>query len=125
MHRFLLSVFLVITFACKSALPGAQQPSLENWVIQNLGSGFNIQKNSAGTFAICSKDDPATLSTAYYIVRTSDFKVVEKDKIQRALLYWLDDMRVELKFTPGMIKKEDEPMPSKIIDLNKYKIDKL
>lgn len=126
MHRIVFSLLFIIAIACKSATPVSEQPqSLEAWVKNNLGENFTIQKNSTNTFALCFQQTGSTQSTTYYIVRISDFKIVERDNIQPASLSWLDNQRIEIKFIPGIVTKDESTIPNKIIDISKYVINKL
>jgi hypothetical protein len=126
MQRIVFSLLFIIAIACKSATPVSEQiQSLEAWVKNNLGEDITIQKNANATFALCVQETAGTKSTAYYIVRISDFKIVERDTLQPASLSWLDNQRIEIKFIPGIVTKDESTIPSKIIDISKYIINKL
>ena len=126
MHRIILSLLLLTAFACKSSIPVVdQQQSFENWVKKNLGENTSIQKNANNTFALCVSENKSNQSITYYIVRMSDYKIVESDSIQPASFSWIDNQRIEIKLIPGIVKKDESTTPTKIIDISKYVINKL
>jgi hypothetical protein len=125
MHRLIIGILLTIAFACKSATPGlSQQKSIESWAQKNLGADVSIQKNQSNSFAICTKENASVQTITYYLVRISDFEIVERDNLQPATISWLDNQRIEIKFVAGIVKQEDQNIPTKIIDIAKYQISK-
>jgi hypothetical protein len=125
MHRLIIGILLTIAFACKSGTPASsQQQSIESWTQKNLGADITILKNQSNSFALCTKENSSLQTVTYYLVRISDFEIVERDNIQPATITWLDNQHIEIKFTPGIIKRDEQNIPIKIIDITKYQISK-
>lgn len=125
MHRVIIGILLTMAFACKSATPASsQQQSIESWAQKNLGADITILKNQSNSFALCTKENSSQQSITYYLVRISDFEIVERDNIQPATITWLDNQRIEIKFIPGIVKQEEQTIPTNIIDITKYQISK-
>lgn len=116
---------LILAFACKSAPPAKEQQSFEQWVAENLGEKILCRKNSNNAFALCVQESDNSQAMSYFIVRISDRSIVAKDNISRASLTWIDDYKVEIKFTPGIIQKDTDRPSTKVIDVSKFIIEKL
>lgn len=123
MRNLNLIFLIMLIFSCKSSsLPANQNKTLESVVAETLGEGAVIQKNKDATFALCTKENLSTRSVSYLIVRLSDLVIVEKDNVSRASFTWIDNYKIEVKTIPGIVKKDEQSVPRKVIDVTKYMV---
>ncbi len=114
-------MLIILVTSCKTVtLPTTQVKSLESIVAEKLGSNAVIQKNKDATFALCTKENESTLSVSYLIIRLNDLAIVETDNTSRASFSWIDTFKIEIKTIPGMVKKDEQNIEGKIIDVTKY-----
>ena len=111
----------MVAISCKtSTITSGQIETLESLVAEKLGENTLIQKNKDATFALCTRENTTTRSVSFIIVRLHDLAIVEQDTIQQASFSWMDSYKIEIKITPGIVRKENQPMEGKIIDVTKY-----
>ena len=121
MRKISLIFLIMVAISCKtSTITSGQIETLESLVAEKLGENTLIQKNKDVTFALCTKEYPTTRSVSFIIVRLHDLAIVEQDTIQQASFSWMDSYKIEIKITPGIVRKENQPMEGKIIDVTKY-----
>lgn len=121
MRKFNLIILIILMSSCKSANHAGQQTkTLESIVSEKLGENAIVQKNKDATFALCYKENTSTLSVSYLIVRLNDLTIVEQDNTSQASLTWVDSYKVEVRTTPGMVRKDEQSIPAKVIDVTKY-----
>ena len=120
MRKINLIILMMVIISCQSAsLPTAQQ-TLSTLVVEKLGENATVQKNKDATFALCTKENISMLSVSYIIVKLNDLTIVEEGNTARASFAWIDTYKIEIRETPGMVKKEQEKIQGKIIDVTKY-----
>jgi histone deacetylase complex regulatory component SIN3 len=123
MRKFTLIILIILLSSCKSAnLSGMQNKTLESMVLQKLGEDAIVQKNKDATFALCYKKNMTTLSVSYLIIRLNDLTIVEQDNTVQASLAWVDTYKVEVRTTPGIVQKDEQSIPAKVIDVTKYRV---
>jgi len=110
----------MVIVSCKSVSVTNQHKTLESAVAEKLGEGAIVQKNKDTTFALCTKENSSTLSVSYIIIKLSDITIVEEGNSTRASFSWIDTYTIEIKEIPGMVKKNDQHIEGKIIDVSKY-----
>jgi len=116
-----LILLIMIIVSCKPVgSTSSQSKTLESMVAEILGEDAIIEKNKDSRFALCIKENLSTLSVSYMIVRLNDLVIVEQDNISRASFSWIDSYKIEVKFTPGIIRKDEQTIPAKVIDVSKY-----
>jgi len=116
-----LILLIMIIVSCKPVgSTSSQSKTLESMVAEILGEDAIIEKNEDSRFALCIKENLSTLSVSYMIVRLNDLVIVEQDNISRASFSWIDSYKIEVKFTPGIIRKDEQTIPAKVIDVSKY-----
>lgn len=120
MRKINLIIMIMAIVSCKSASLPTTQKTLASLVAGKLGENAFVQKNKDATFALCTKENTSTLSVSYIIVKLNDLTVVEEGNTARASFAWIDTYKIEIKEIPGMVKKEQEKIPGKIIDVTKY-----
>lgn len=121
MRKISLIFLIMVAISCKtSTITSGQIETLESLVAEKLGENTLIQKNKDATFALCTRENTTTRSVSFIIVRLHDLAIVEQDTIQQASFSWMDSYKIEIKITPGIVRKENQPMEGKIIDVTKY-----
>lgn len=120
MRALHLILMIMVIVSCTSASLPAAQKTLSMVVEEKLGDDAMVQQNKDTTFALATKENPSTLSVSYIIVRLRDLSIVEEGNSPRASFSWVDTYKIEIKETPGIVKKGDENRPGKFIDVTKY-----
>jgi hypothetical protein len=115
-------IFLImVTVSCKSvSSTSVQTKTIESVVAEKLGESAVIQKNKEASFALCTRENPSTLSVTWIIIRLNDMTIVEQDTTSPASFSWIDNYKIEVKFTPGIVMKVEQSLPVKVIDVTKY-----
>jgi hypothetical protein len=115
-------IFLImITVACKPVRStSVQTKTIESVIGERPGESVVIQKNKDASFALCIRENPSTLSVTYTIVRLNDMTIVEQDTTSPASFSWIDNFKIEVKFIPGIVMKDEQSLPVKVIDVTKY-----
>jgi len=118
-----LILLIMIIVSCKSVSSTTTQfKTLESLVVEKLGEDARIEKNKDSSFALCLKENLSTHSVSYIIVRLNDLVIVEQDNTSSASFAWIDRYKIEVKFIPGMIRKDEQIMPARVIDVSKYMV---
>lgn len=115
-------VMMIMTFiSCQSAsLHAVQNKSIESLARENLGDHAVIERNKDSTFALCYKENDLTKSVSYLIIRSSDLAIIDHNTLSPSSLTWIDTYKVEVKTIPGIIKKDEQSLERKIIDLTHF-----
>lgn len=115
-------VMMIMTFiSCQSAsLHAVQNKSIESLAREKLGDHAVIERNKDSTFALCYKENDLTKSVSYLIIRSSDLAIIDHDTLSPSTLTWIDTYKVEVKTIPGIIKKDEQSLERKIIDLTHF-----
>jgi len=114
-------LLIMINVSCKSlSSTSTQIKTMESLVTEKLGADAIIKKNKDSTFALCIKENLSTYSVSYMIVRLHDLVIVEQDHTARASMAWIDRYKIEVKLISGMVRKDEQIIPAKVIDVSKY-----
>jgi hypothetical protein len=54
------------------------------------------------------------------IVKLNDLTIVEEGNTARASFVWIDIYKIEISEIPGMVKKDNQRIEGKIIDVSKH-----
>ena len=121
MKNTLLSLLTIILIAgCRSS-PSQKIDVLKDLITKQLGKEVIIQKNKPETFALGFSEKDK--STSYLIVRLSDMKIVEQERISQGNIAWNGEMELKITKIPGIIRATDQPSDFvTIVNLNKYLI---
>jgi hypothetical protein len=120
MRLIILAIVITISSCTPTATIGSQNNAIEALAQAKLGGNAVIINNKDNTFTLCYKELPGQ-SISYLIVRLSDTKLVVEDKVSpTSSISWRDNFHVEIKIIPGTIKKTEEEVTSKIIDVSTY-----
>jgi len=118
-----LILLIMIIVSCKSVSSTTTLfKTLDSLVVEKLGEDARIEKNKDSSFALCLKENLPTHSVSYIIVRLNDLVIVEQDNTSSASFAWIDQYKIEVKFIPGMIRKDEQIMPARVIDVSKYMV---
>lgn len=120
MRKIYLIIMIMAINSCKPASLPAAQKTLEAIVAEKLGEYAVVQKNKDASFALCTKENTATLSVSYMIIKLNDLTIVEEGNTARASFVWIDIYKIEITEIPGMVKKDNQRIEGKIIDVTKY-----
>lgn len=120
MRKIYLIIMIMAIISCKSASLPAAQKTLESMVAEKLGEYAVVQKNKDASFALCTKENTATLSVSYMIIKLNDLTIVEEGNTARASFVWIDIYKIEITEIPGMVKKDNQRIEGKIIDVTKH-----
>lgn len=120
MRKIYLIIMIMAIISCKPASLPAAQKTLESMVAEKLGEYAVVQKNKDASFALCTKENTATLSVSYVIIKLNDLTIVEEGNTARASFVWIDIYKIEITEIPGMVKKDNQRIEGKIIDVTKY-----
>jgi len=114
-------MLIIALVSCKSVtVPASQNKTLESIVAEKLGENALTQKNKDAMFALCTKENPSTLSVSYLIIKLNDLTVVEQGSASQASFSWINTYQIEIRTIPGIVKKEAQAWEVKIIDVTKY-----
>jgi hypothetical protein len=111
---------ILFLMGCRTPTLSQQEGSISQLATLQLGGEPIITQNRENSFSLAVKDDPATQSTSYIVIRHADKKIVEEGKLQKASLYWIDNLHIGIRITPGIVQKEESAIAEQIIDLTKY-----
>jgi hypothetical protein len=79
-----------------------------------LGSGVGYLFNNSKTYVICLKKSKPTpnfpQSQIHFLVYDiSEEEIIYENKIEGGEIQWVDDERVEIKMTPGIVSGDEDP----------------
>jgi hypothetical protein len=120
MRKINLIIMMMIIISCKSASLPTAPKTLSTLVAERLGENATVQKNKDATFALGTKENTSSLSVSYIIVKLNDLTIVEEGNTARASFVWINTYKIEIREIPGLVKKEQEKIQGKIIDVTKY-----
>jgi hypothetical protein len=120
MRKIYLIIMIMAIISCKPASLPTAQKTLASMVTDKLGENAVVQKNKDASFALCTKENITTLSVSYMIVKLNDLSIVEEGNTARASFVWIDTYKIEISEIPGMVKKDNQRIEGKIIDVSKH-----